>query len=152
MSGCFRYAVRIIPIRCPDVSEISVRMPPKYAEEYNNFITLCILPIIKAFESALNRDYLLESEKDSFYFGADAKELLKGNILKRYQAYEIAINSGFMTWDEIRDREDLEAYGLKFIKLGLQDVLYNVETKEIYTPNTNKTNNMDNLDTEKGGE
>ena len=31
MSGCIRYAVRIIPIGCPDVSEISVRMSPKYA-------------------------------------------------------------------------------------------------------------------------
>jgi hypothetical protein len=31
VSGCFRYAVRIIPICCPDIPEISVRMSPKYA-------------------------------------------------------------------------------------------------------------------------
>ena len=31
VSGCYRNAVRIIPLRCPDVSGISVRMRPKYA-------------------------------------------------------------------------------------------------------------------------
>jgi hypothetical protein len=109
------------------------------------------LPILKAFEAALNKDLLLESEKGSFYFAFDTKELLKGDMLKRYQAYEIAIKNGFMQWDEVRYQEDLEPYGLDFIKLGLQDVLYNLKTKEIYTPNTNKTSNMDNLSSE-GGE
>ena len=31
VSGCFRYAVRMFPICCPDTSGISVRMLPKYA-------------------------------------------------------------------------------------------------------------------------
>lgn len=111
-------------------------------EQYNNFIKICILPIIKAFETELKRDLLLESEKDKYYFAFDTKELMKGDILKRFQAYQIGINTGFMQWDEVRYREDLEPYGLDFIKMGLQDVLYNVKTKEIYTPNTNKTNSM----------
>lgn len=34
--------------------------------------------------------------------------------------------------------EDLEPLGLNFIKLGLQDVLFNPQTKEVYTLNTNK--------------
>ena len=42
--------------------------------------------------------------------------------------------------------EDLEPLGLNFIKLGLQDVLFNPETKQIYTPNTNQINTI----TEKG--
>ena len=32
-----RYAVRIIPKRCPDVSEISVRMRPKYSTKTCNY-------------------------------------------------------------------------------------------------------------------
>ena len=32
--------------------------------------------------------------------------------------------------------------GLKFLKLGLQDVLYFAESEEIYTPNTNKLAKM----------
>lgn len=112
-------------------------------DEYNNWIRICILPILKAMETALNKDLLLPSEKESFYFAFDTKELLKGDILKRFQAYEIASRSGFMQPDEIRYLEDLESLGLKFIKLGLQDVLYNPVTKEIYTPNTNKSTNID---------
>jgi HK97 family phage portal protein len=113
------------------------------SDEYNNFIKICILPILKAFENAINKDLLLESEKGSFYFAFDTKELMKGNVLERFQAYEVAIKNGFMQWDEVRYIEDLEPYGLDFIKLGLQDVLYNPKTKEVYTPNTNKTANMD---------
>lgn len=123
-------------------------------DDINNFIKLCILPILKAFETALNKDLLLPSEKEkSFYYAFDTKELMKGDILKRFQAYEIASKNGFMQLDEIRYREDLEELGLDFIKLGLQDVLYNPITKEIYTPNTNKTTNIDNPDTKmKGGD
>ncbi|MEH7093948.1 phage portal protein [Neobacillus vireti] len=119
-------------------------------DEYNLWIKICILPILVALITAINKDLLLPSEKnESFYFAFDTKELFKGDMLKRYQAYEIAIKNGFMQWDEVRYNEDLEPYGVDFIKLGLQDVLYNPKTKEIYTPNTNQTNNMDEL---KGGE
>lgn len=121
--------------------------------EYNNFIKIAILPILKAIETALNKNLLLPSEKGSFYFAFDTKELLKGDIEKRFKAYEIATRNGIMQVDEVRYIEDLEPLGLDFIKLGLQDVLYNPKTKEIYTPNTNKSTNIDNpSDDLKGGE
>jgi HK97 family phage portal protein len=111
---------------------------------YNNWIKVCILPILAAIQTALNKDLLLPSEKGSFYFAFDTKELLKGDIEKRFKAYEIASKNGIMQIDEIRYEENLEPLGLDFIKLGLQDVLYNPITKEIYTPNTNKSTNMNN--------
>ena len=45
--------------------------------------------------------------------------------------------------------EDLEPLDLEFIKLGFQDVLYNPKTKQIYTPNTDKTSVMGAENTEK---
>jgi HK97 family phage portal protein len=120
-------------------------------EEYNNWIKTCILPILIAIQTALNKDLLLPSEKGSFYFAFDTKELLKGDIEKRFKAYEIATKNGIMQVDEVRYLEDLEPLGLDFIKLGLQDVLYNPVTKEIYTPNTNKSTNMDDPAKELGG-
>ncbi len=111
-------------------------------EDNNNYIKNCILPILKANETALNKELLQAKEKGSFYFATDTKELMKGNLLQRYQAYEIAIKNGFLQWDEVRYIEDYEPYGLDFIKLGLQDVLFNPKTKEIYTPNTDKTTNI----------
>jgi HK97 family phage portal protein len=109
---------------------------------YEAFIKLAIMPIIKAFEAALNKDLLLESEKGSFYFAFDTNELMKGNILQRFQAYDLAIKNGIFQVDEIRAKENVEPLGFDFIKLGLQDVLYDPDTKQIYTPNTNKLMKM----------
>ena len=100
--------------------------------------TACI-PIIEQMEAAFNAGLLLESEKRSMYFSCDTSTLERGDILKRYQAYEIAIKSHFMQADEIRYKEDMKPLGLDWIELGLDSVLYNPETKEIYTPNTNET-------------
>jgi len=122
---------------------------------HGNFIKNCILPIIRAIETALNKDLLLPSEKEqSFYFAFDMKELIKGDIEKRFKAYEIAVKNGWMQVDEVRYSEDLTPLGLDFIKLGLQDVLYDPKTKQIYTPNTNKTADISDTGqaTEEGGE
>jgi HK97 family phage portal protein len=113
-------------------------------EEYNNWIKICILPILAAFECAINKDLLLPSEKNNLYFAFDTNSLLKADIESRYKAYEIASKNGLMQTDEIRYLENLPPLGLDFVKLGLQDVLYNPKTKEIYTPNTDKSTNMSN--------
>lgn len=111
-------------------------------EEYNNWIKICILPILSAFESALNKDLLLPSEKGSRFFAFDTSDLTKGDIEKRFKAYEIGVKNGFLQMDEARYKENLPPLGLKFVKLGLQDVLYFAESEEIYTPNTNKLAKM----------
>lgn len=119
------------------------------SEEYKNFIKLSILPILNAIETALNKELLLNSEQGSFYFAFDTKELLKADMKERFEAYEIASKNGFMQTDEIRYLENLEPLGFKFIKLGLQDVLYDVEKNTIYTPNTGQ---LENMNISKGGE
>ena len=109
------------------------------SDNYDDFIKNAIMPIASAFATALNRDFLLEKEKKSYYFAPDTKELLKGSLKERYEAYQIAIKNGFKTRNEIRYMEDDDAIkGLDMISLGLGDVLLNAETGEIYTPNTNK--------------
>ena len=106
---------------------------------YDEFVKNAIMPIENAFCIALNRDFLLEKEKKSYYFAPDLKELLKGSLKERYDAYKIAIETGFKTRNEIRYMEDDDYIeGLDMINLGLGDVLFNVKTGEIYTPNTNK--------------
>ncbi len=108
---------------------------------WETFIKTAIMPILTAIECALNRDLLLEKEKKSLYFAFDTKEIIKGDIKTRFEAYKIALDSNLMQIDEVRYLENLEPLGLdNFIKLGLQDVLLNTKTKQIYTPNTNQTN------------
>lgn len=111
-------------------------------EEYNNWIKICILPILSAFESALNKDLLLPSEKERHFFAFDTTDLTKGDIEKRFKAYELGIKNGVLQIDEARYKENLPPLGLKFFKLGLQDVLYFTDSEEIYTPNTNKLAKM----------
>ena len=105
---------------------------------FDDFIKNAIMPIATAFATALNRDFLLEKEKKTYYFAPDTKELLKGSLRERYDAYRIAITTGFKTRNEIRSLEDDDAIeGLDMITLGLGEVLLNAKTGEIYTPNTN---------------
>lgn len=108
-------------------------------EQSSAAIKTALLPIVKELETAVNRACLLEEEKEQYYFVCDTSELLKGDILKRYQAYQIGLNANFLQPDEVRYKEDFAPLGLDFIKLGLNDVLYNPKTKEVYTPNTNQT-------------
>lgn len=118
---------------------------------YEETIKNAIMPIATAFCTALNRDFLLEKEKASFYFAPDTKELYRGSLKERYDAYKIAIESGFKTRNEIRYMEDDDALeGLDVINLGLGDVLLDTNTGTIYTPNTNSMVNMG--DTENSNE
>ncbi len=104
-----------------------------------DFIRYAVMPIAMAFTTALNRDFLLEKEKKSYYFAPDFTELAKISIKDRYEAYKTAIETGFMTRNEARYKEDMDALdGLDMINLGLGDVLLDPKTKQIYTPNTNK--------------
>lgn len=112
-------------------------------EENSAAIKTSIIPIVKELEAAINKACLLEVEKENHYFAFDVTELLKGDILKRYQAYQTGLNANFLQPDEVRYKEDLPPLGLDFIKLGLNDVLYNPKTKEVYTPNTNQTAKID---------
>lgn len=105
----------------------------------DEFIRNAVMPIAYAFCTALNRDFLLEKEKKSYYFAPDLTELSKCSIKERYEAYQIAITSGFKTRNEVRYLEGDDALdGLDMINLGLGDVLLDPKTKQIYTPNTNK--------------
>lgn len=110
---------------------------------YDEFIKNAIMPIATAFTTALNRDLLLEKEKEEYYFAPDTKELLRGSLQERYNAYQIAIKNGFKTRNEIRYMEDDDAIeGLDMITLGLGEVLLNGATGEIFVPNTNSIAKM----------
>lgn len=103
------------------------------------FIKYCINDFLGEFITAINKAMLLESEKETYFFAPDLYELTKGDEDKRYTAYKTASETGWLQLDDIREKENMEPLGLEFVKLGLQDVLYNPKTKTVYTPNTGKT-------------
>lgn len=108
-----------------------------YDDDYYRTFKEAIYPIIKAFETALNRDLLLETEKENHFFDFDVKEILRVNIKERYEAYKLAKETGFMTINEIRRAENMERVeGMDVINVGLASVLYDTNTHQYYTPNT----------------
>lgn len=96
-----------------------------------------LLPIIKEFEASLNRDLLLEKEKSFMWFQFDTKDILKGNLKERYEAYRVAKETGWLTLNEIREEENKEAVeGLDIIAMSLGQVVFDINTGEYYVPNT----------------
>lgn len=108
-----------------------------YPNDYWRTFKEAIYPVIKAFETALNRDLLLEKEKKNHFFEFDVKEIIRANMSERYNAYKLAKETGFMTLNEIRRAENMEyVEGLDVVNVGLGAVLFDTNTHKYYTPNT----------------
>ena len=116
-----------------------------YPNDFDRTFKEAIYPIVKAFETALNRDLLLEKEKGKFFFEFDVKEIIRANLNDRYQAYKLAKETGFMTLNEIRRAENMEYIeGLDVVNVGLGAVLYDVNKHVYYTPNTDTVGDISN--------
>jgi len=108
-----------------------------------------IYPIIKAFETALNRDLLLEKEKKNMFFEFDVKEIVRASLKERYESYKLAKETGFMTLNEIRRAENMDYIeGLDVVNVGLGAVLYDTNTHTYYTPNMDAQTSLEDAETE----
>jgi HK97 family phage portal protein len=113
------------------------------SEDDNKKFIAAVIALLNQIETELDNNLLLESEKEQGYYWAfDTKELTRGSLKERYDAYEIAVRNNILQVDEIRREEDYEPLGFNFIKLGLSDVLLNPETMDVFTPNTGQTKNL----------
>lgn len=107
---------------------------------YNDTFKEAIYPLLSVIECALNRDLLLEKEKKDFFFSFDLKEILKGTLKERFEAYKLAKETGWITLNEIRYLENKDPIeGLDIIAMSLGNVIYDTKTKQYYTPNTDST-------------
>ena len=108
-----------------------------HPDDFYSTFKEAIYPIIKAFSTALNKDLLLEKEKGKLYFDFDVKEIIKANVRERYEAYKIAKETGWLSFNEIRRMENMNYIeGLDVVNVGLGAVLYDFNTHTYYTPNT----------------
>ena len=120
-----------------------------YPSDYYRTFKEAIYPIVKAFEVALNHDLLLENEKGKKFFEFDVKETLRVSIKERYEAYKLAKETGFMTLNEIRRAENMSRIdGLDVVNVGLSAVLYDTNTHQYYTPNTDASHDMQGIEKE----
>lgn len=112
-------------------------------DDDNRKFVSAVTAILNQIETALDCSMLLEKEKQQgYYFAFDTKELTRGSIKERWEAYEIAVRNRILQVDEVRREEDFEPLGFNFVTLGLGDVLLNPQTLEVFTPNTGQTANL----------
>ncbi|NNF65978.1 MAG: phage portal protein [Gammaproteobacteria bacterium] len=70
------------------------------------FVKHTLLPWLQRWEQELNRKLLPEGQKDSHFFRFNVDGLLRGDSKSRAEAYQIAINTGYLTRNEVRELED----------------------------------------------
>lgn len=97
-------------------------------DDDEDFLNNTIKPILSAFVNALDVFLLLEKEKDSKYFIADIRGLEKHD------------DKALLSINEARYRDNLPTIpGLDIIPMSLGSTFVNVNTGELYTPNTGET-------------
>lgn len=71
------------------------------------YVTDCLLGRCRRWEERLAVQLLTEDEQQEFYFEFLLAELLRGETKARFEAYQIAINSGWMVRSEPRRMENM---------------------------------------------
>lgn len=72
------------------------------------FVTYTLMPWLIRWQQAISRDLILAPDKYFVEFVVDA--LLRGDLKGRYDAYAVALDKGFMSPNEVRQRENLNPY------------------------------------------
>jgi HK97 family phage portal protein len=77
-------------------------------EEQNiEYVVDTILPQLRVWEQTLNMRLLTERERGNLFFEFNVEGLLRGDISKRYAAYAIGRQWGWLNVNEIREKENM---------------------------------------------
>lgn len=103
-----------------------------------NFLQYCISPIISAIEGAVNKELLLESEKEEgYHFRLDPSKLLQTTRKDRAEAVATEYNNGLISFWEARSEIDRpKTVEEDYFKMSLGTVLHKYKEDEMIIPNT----------------
>lgn len=71
------------------------------------FVTDTMQPWLTRWEQAVYRDLLTERERMEYYAEHLVDALLRGDTVSRYQAYSVGRNGGWLSANDIRERENM---------------------------------------------
>jgi len=118
------------------------------SNEMNNlqFFQYALRPVLSAFEAALNKELLLEDEKQKgYFFSFDTDSIMQNTLQEKVTAIGALYDKGLMSYDEARNKFNLDNIkGDDFIQLSLGAVLYYPETGDMKIPNMGITSTIDN--------
>jgi HK97 family phage portal protein len=78
-------------------------------EQNRSFLTHTLRPWLTRIEQAVFKSLLTESEKKRYFAEYLTADLLRGDTKTRYEAYKIGKEAGFLTINEIRKFENMNA-------------------------------------------
>jgi HK97 family phage portal protein len=83
------------------------------SNEENNidFITMTMLYWFRKWEEEVNYKLLLPSEQSTMFCEILADALLRGNTVNRYNAYNVGRMAGFLSVNDIREKENMNPIG-----------------------------------------
>lgn len=80
-------------------------------QEQMAFVQHCLAPWAARIEGEMNIKLLGRNEQARRRIRHDFDELLRGDLKSRYEAYQLARQAGFLSVNEIREREDMSSIG-----------------------------------------
>lgn len=122
--GSSAEAAQLVEARREQVIEICrvFRMPPHLVqsleratfsnieEQAREFLEYTMMPHFVRWEKNCGQQLLERAERPFYYWKFNADALLRGKTLERYQAYQVAIQNGIYSPNEVRKREDENPY------------------------------------------
>lgn len=95
-------------IKMHQINELSRATYNNAAEQQSEYYKESLLPILTMYEQEDTYKLLLNSEIESGrYLKTNVDAILRTDAKTRYEAHRIAIQSGFLTPNEVREREEL---------------------------------------------
>ena len=80
------------------------------------------------------------------FFEFDVKEILKANPKEQAEIYKLYKEIGMLTINELRRMDNRNMIeGMDVLNVGLGAVLYDANTHQFYTPNTDTTANITDI-------
>jgi HK97 family phage portal protein len=71
------------------------------------FVTHTIRPWLVRWEQSISRDLMTETERKKYFAEFLVDALLRGDTMSRYQAYAIGFQNGWLSQNDIRERENM---------------------------------------------
>ena len=121
------------------------------------FLQYCVGSIVSAIENSVNKELLLESEKESgLSFRLDASKLIQVTRKEKAESISAEYKGGLISFWEARGELDrAKTTEDDYFSLGLGSVLYKYKTDEMVIPNTMQSKaaleNEANVKNEEGG-
>lgn len=136
------------------------RVPPHIVQDLSNatysniesqqiqYLSQTLMPWLRRWEQEINRKLMTVDDR-SVYAEFLAEEALRGNTVDRYSAYRTARESGWLSINEIRKRENLNNIGeqgdkyiqpLNFADVGFEEVVEEERNAPALSANQEQTN------------